>query len=140
MTAFDDVFASAMESFDGVFGEAFTLSPRRSPAPSVPGGAADVNARRVADPGRAGFDFNGAFTSVPSLGRLEGRGGPAKDTTPSVAPRPTIDASRIALAYLPQEGDLVTRLKTGEVFKIGKETTDADGRTVLSLIEMQSAA
>ena len=139
MTAFGEIFASAMEAFDETFGdEVFALLPRA--APQGPGGRPDVNARRVADLSRTAFAFRGAFMSVASPGHVQGRRMPADTTRTAVAPGATIDAPRSAFEHLPREGDLVTRQATGEVFEIGKEITDADGRTVLHLIERQARA
>lgn len=139
MTAFGKVFASAMEAFDEMFGdEVFALSPRAAPPGS--GGRPDVNARRVADGSRPAFTFQGAFMSVAAPGHLEGRRLPTNMTRTAIAPGPVIDAPRSAFEHLPREGDLVTRQATGEVFEVGKEITDADGRTVLHLIERQTRA
>ncbi|PZQ13639.1 MAG: hypothetical protein DI565_13940 [Ancylobacter novellus] len=133
MSIFDDAFAAAGDAIDVVFGEDFEAIPR-----ARVGG--DVNARLVADPSREPFGFVGSFVAVDEEFHTEGRRMPQTATRASSAPRTTIDVAVSELRYVPKSGDLVRRLKTGEVFEVSKTPADSVGRISIELAERQARA
>ena len=125
-TAFAKLERVAHQALDRVFAEALTIT-----AQAVPDG--DVNRRKRADPSRQPMTLQGVFVSDIEKVRLPARGASDAGVQPRTGNTPVFDVATADLAWVPQEGDLVTRLETGAIYQIAKVPSDVEGRTFLHL-------
>lgn len=140
MTVFQELLAVAAETIDAVNGETFTVMPRALPVPA-PGGFVDVNARRTVHSTRQPFNFTGNFTAASEEFNAMGRQRAQNTTRASNAPSPMIDAKNDGWPYMPQPGDTVLRVATGQRFTVASELpVDDIGRTTLYLAVQQGQA
>ena len=125
-SAFAKLERVAHQALDRVFAEALTIT-----AQAVPDG--DVNRRKRADPSRQPMTLQGVFLSDIENVRLPARGASDAGVQPRTGNAPVFDVATGDLAWVPQEGDLVTRLATGAIYQIAKAPSDVEGRTFLHL-------
>ena len=117
MLGFDEQWSNAQERLSAFFGEDFLLEPFTVPTVN---GRPDVNGRPVIDAGREPITFRATFRDIGSVQNAKGRQMADNSTRkvssegPHLRLTPAADGSPHLAA-----GDRITRLKTGERFRLG---------------------
>lgn len=132
---FEESFAVASEGIDDVFGEAWLYQPF-----VVANG--DVNGRPSPSPDGPErciiAVYQGPYARAFSA---ETRKQGLKPEHPGHASnRPVCDLALCRLPYPPKNGDQVTRLKTGDIFKVAEVRPNGVGRAALDLNLLSSTA
>lgn len=127
-TPFQIARAAAMSVVDGMFAEAFTLSPKAMRNP------ADVNGRRVSDASRLDVEFAGIFVAEGKQMRGEGRGNADSDALALIGDGPFVAVARTAFEDRPRREDVVRRAETGAEFRITDVIEARSGRYYLKLV------
>lgn len=135
---FDELWAESIADVDEAFGEDFTLEPRgRAAAPS---GRPDVNARSVAaGPSRPASTFRATFKAVGAVQNAKGRSMADNTTMPVAADSPVLRLTIPGEGFArPEVNDYVTRVATGERFRVGVVLERRQGSMAIQLARMSS--
>lgn len=117
MSIFDEQWSAARQRLDTFFGEGFLLEPLTAPTVN---GRPDVNARPVPDATRPAITFQATYRDIGSTQYAKGRA-MADNTTRKISadgPHIRLTPGEDGSPFLAQN-DRITRLKTGERFRLG---------------------
>lgn len=120
--------ADSAAAVDSWYAEEFLLEPQIKP---------DVNGRSLPDPARAVAPFRGIFIAKGSVLHAQGRNRADSTTMPVTADSPTIRLTVETLPIEPQRDDFVTRVDTGERFRVASGLERQFGGLRLKLTELR---
>lgn len=120
--------AACATAVDGWYGEDFLLVPRAK---------AGVNDRSGADPMRAPSPFRGVFVAKGAVLHAHGRNRADATTTAVAAETPTIRVT-VPPGVEPRIDDHVTRIGSGERFRVASQLERQYGGVRLKLTEIRS--
>lgn len=138
-TIFEDACAAASNAVDAVYADAEGWLYQ--PYAVTSGG--DVNARPAPDSSRAPMNVIGVYIDgyARAMSAQVRRQGVTPEKPGHASSRPQIDLDVTQLPYPVRNGDRITRLKTGQVFKIAEGKFPSGGpRWQLDLNELTPAA
>jgi hypothetical protein len=137
-TIFEDACAAASNSIDMVYADAEGWSYQPYAATS-----GDVNARSTPDSSRAVLTVTGVYIDpyARAFSSQVRHQGVTPEKPGHASSRPQLDLDVTQLPYPVRSGDRVTRIKTGQVFKIAEGKFPSGGpRFQLDLNEITPAA
>lgn len=127
MAPFSASEARLSASVDKMFGELFTFSARKV-------AATDVDLPKIADATRPDFITTGVFEAPTKAVLPNARGSVADDNAHTwESSMPCVSIADSTLAWLPRQGDRVTRQADGATYEVARTMPDAVSRTMIFL-------
>lgn len=134
---FEDEWLARQVDLDAAFSEGFILEPVSFPDLAGSFDRKDVNGRPGQSMARPAIPFSGTFVEAGAMLHAQGRRMADSASHTVAGEKPMIDIPRYALPQRPQPGDIVRRLRTGEVFAVEAYLPEEPVRAWIYLTEAQ---